>query len=286
MNRREIKNTLFCVLGSALYCLAVNLFVSPVELYSGGFVGISQLLARFLHTPLATNTVQSIIYFLINVPMFILALIFLGKRFISKSIVTIVAETLFFALIPIPDAPIVPEILTNCLIAGVLEAFGCILIYVSFGSGGGTDILGMLLVKKFRFLSVGRVSLSINLVVYSISALLFSIDVAVYSLLTSVICSLLIDRLHMQNNSVSVNILSKKYREVSEMILTELRRDATIVECIGAYSEEEKKMVISVMSEYELRLLKRRITEIDNRAFMFINPHVGVMGNFEKRLSE
>jgi uncharacterized membrane-anchored protein YitT (DUF2179 family) len=83
-----------------------------------------------------------------------------------------------------------------------------------------------------------------------------------------------------------VNILSRNYHEVAHMILEELNRTATIVECVGAYTETEQKMVISVMSEYELRILKRRITEIDSKAFVFINPHVSVLGKFEKRLSD
>jgi uncharacterized membrane-anchored protein YitT (DUF2179 family) len=282
----EAKNVFMCVLGSFLYCFAVNIFVSPIGLYSGGFIGVCQLLSLLFHTSLSRNTIQSILFFLINIPLFLLAMKLLGRRFISKSAVTIVAETVFLALIPIPDEPIVEEMLTNCLLAGIIEAFGSTLIYVSFGSGGGTDILGMLLSKRFRSMTIGRVSIFINLVVYGISALLFTIEIAVYSLMTSIICSLLIDRLHVQNNCVSVNILSKNYQEVAHMILSELNRTATIVECVGAYTETEQKMVISVMSEYELRILKRRITEIDSKAFVFINPHVSVLGKFEKRLSD
>jgi uncharacterized membrane-anchored protein YitT (DUF2179 family) len=282
----EAKNIFLCIVGSFLYCLGINFFVSPIGLYSGGFIGVSQLLSLLFDTPLSRNGLQSLLFFLINIPLFILAVFLLGRRFISKSVVTILAETAFLALIPIPEEPIVEEMLTNCIIAGIIEAFGSTLIYVSFGSGGGTDILGMLLSRKFRVCTIGRVAIFINLVVYGISAFVFSIEIAVYSLLTSVICSLLIDRLHMQNNCVTVNILSKKYQDVAHMILTEINRAATIIECVGAYTEEEKKMVVSVMSEYELRILKRRITEIDDRAFVFINPHVTVMGNFEKRLSD
>lgn len=282
----EVKNTLFCILGSAVYCFAANVFISPMGLYSGGFIGVSQLLSMVLNLPLPRRQVQSLLFFLINVPLFFLALKYLGKRFIWKSVVTICAETAFLAMIPIPEAPILEDMLTSCLVAAVIEAFGCILIYVSFGSGGGSDILGMLLSQHFRVLSVGRVSISLNLIVYSISAFIFNIEIAVYSFLTSLVMNMLIDRLYVQNNSVSVNILSKHYHEISEMILHEINRDATIIECVGAYSDETKKMVVSVMSEYELRILKRRISEIDPKSFVFINPHVSVLGNYEKRLSD
>ena len=134
-------------------------------------------------------------------------------------------------------------------------------------------------------MSVGKVSLTINIFVYIISAYLFSLEVAIYSILASIFCSLIIDKIHMQNNNVSVNILSEKYNEISKIILKDLNRDATILEGIGAYSNKEKKLIVSIMSQYELNILKRKVQEIDSNAFIFIQPHISIFGNFEKRLT-
>lgn len=70
------------------------------------------------------------------------------------------------------------------------------------------------------------------------------------------------------------------------MIVEELNKDATILDGVGVYSQQEKKLIISIMSKYELNILKKNIKEIDKDAFIFIHPNITVVGNFEKRLSK
>lgn len=282
--KNNIKNMTFCILGSLIYCIGVNFFINPMNLYSGGFVGISQLLSILI--PFLNINNQGTIYFILNIPLFILGIKYLGKRLIGKSIIIIIAESVFLSIIPILDTPLIDDVLTNCIVGGVIEGIGAILTFIGFGSSGGTDILGLAIAKKFKEMGVGKVSLIINIVLYSVCAYEFSFEIAIYSFLTSVFCSFVVDKLHLQNNSVSVNILSNKDEEIANMILTELNRDATVLDGYGMYSKQGKKLIVSIMSEYELMILKRRIPEIDENAFIFIHPNISVVGNFEKRLSK
>ena len=89
-------------------------------------------------------------------------------------------------------------------------------------------------------------------------------------------------------NYIAVDTLVKinKVYLNANMILTELNRDATVLDGYGMYSKQGKKLIVSIMSEYELMILKRRIPEIDENAFIFIHPNISVVGNFEKRLSK
>ena len=102
----------------------------------------------------------------------------------------------------------------------------------------------------------------------------------------SLICSLVIDKIHLQNNNVEVNILSNKPKEISDSIIKVINRSTTILKGIGGFTEESKYMIISIMSEYELEKCKEFVHEIDENAFIFISNDISVLGNYEKRLSK
>lgn len=282
----EFKNLLLCIFGSFIYCIGFNFFIKCSNLYSGGFIGISQLLSLLTNgTKLENYNVQGIIYFLMNVPLFIIGFKKLGKKFIGKSVVIIISESIFLSILP-QHPQLIEDTLTNCILGGCIEGIGSALTFLGFGSGGGTDILGLLLSKKIKNLTVGKISFVINAIVYIICGCLFSFEIAAYSFIASIFCSILVDKLHQQNNNVSVNIFSKKYKEISDFILTDINRDATIINSTGAYSNKDRQLVISIMSEYELKILEKRVKEIDKDAFIFIHPNISVMGNYEKRLSK
>lgn len=283
----ELKRVITVCIGSFIYCLGVNLFIVPSHLYSGGFTGISQLLSLLTKgTVLGNYNMQGIIFFIINIPLFLLGLKVLGIRFVSKSFVSIATQSLFFSLIPIPAAPLFDDTLTSCIVGGCVEGVGCALTFLSFASGGGLDILGVVLSKKIPNFSVGKLSVMVNFCIYGICCFLFSFEVAVYSFIASVFNSTVIDRLHKQNNTVSVNILSDKVEEINDVILNELDRASTVLDGVGAYSHEKKNLIICILSQYELDVLEKRVKEIDSSAFIFIHPNVSVLGNFEKRLAK
>ena len=279
------RNFILCIAGSLLYCCAVNLFVVPMNLYSGGFMGIAQLMA-LLFPSNVRDYIRGSIYLLLNVPLLIFGLKILGKNMLKKTVFLIVLESIMLTVIPIPGKALVDDNLTGCIVAGTITGLGVGLTFLGFGSSGGTDILGLIFSKRYKSMSVGRVSIMINLCIYTICAFVFSLETAIYSLIVSLCQSYIIDRIHQQNNSVAVNIISSgKHEEIVDFIMGTLDRDVTVLEGEGAYSGKGKKLLISIMSEYELNILKHEIPEIDNKAFIFVHPNITVMGNFEKRLS-
>ncbi len=283
----HIKNILFCLLGTLVYSLGFLFFIKPANLYTGGFLGIAQLLSLLTkNTPLAGFDVQGILYFLMNVPLLIIGSKKLGMRFMTSSIICIVSESILLSVIPTPALPIIEDTLANCIIGGCIEGIGTAISFNAFASGGGTDILGMLLCRKFKSLTVGKVSLAVNIIVYVISAFIFSLEVAIFSFVASFISTFVLDHLHKQNNFVIANIITNKPNEVQEYILTTLNRAATEITGQGAYSKADKKMIIAVMSEYELTLLERDIKNVDPQSFIFIQRNASIIGNFEKRFSE
>ncbi|MBR5712896.1 MAG: YitT family protein [Lachnospiraceae bacterium] len=279
-------NFAICCTASLIYCIGVNLFILPGGLYSGGFTGISQLLSLFaVGTPLEPYNIKGALYFLLNIPIVILGWKSLGSKAMLKAGFTIVLESCLMSFLPIPKEPIISDALTNTIVGGFFEGVGCGLLYIGFGSGGGTDIIGIVLSRKYRSLSVGKVSLAINLIVYAVCAIVFNPEVAVYSIIAAFCCSLVVDKIHLQNRAVTVNVFTNREQEIGDWIRDNINRSATVFTGTGAYSGAERKLVISVMSEYEYHRLKHALPEIDPTAFANVYPSVAVLGDFEKRLS-
>ena len=281
-----ITNFSICIIASLIYCLGVNFFILPGGLYSGGFTGIAQLLSLLsVGTPLEPYNIRGILYFLMNIPIVILGWRVLGGKPMLKAGFTIILESALMSLLPIPKEPIISDALTNTIVGGFFEGIGSGLLYVGFGSSGGTDIIGIVMSQKFRSLTVGKVSLAVNIVVYAVCAIVFNPEVAVYSIIAAFVCSLIIDKIHLQNRAVTVNIFTNKEHEIGDWIRDNINRSATIFTGIGVYSGAERKLLISVMSEYEYHRLKHALPELDPTAFANVYPSAAVLGDFEKRLS-
>ena len=202
------------VIGMLIFSAGINLFIVPANLYNGGVLGISQVLrtvlVRYLHVAAGTTDIAGIINMFLNIPLFALAYVFVGKKFFFRTLVCVISQTLFLSLIPIPAVPIVQDSLTASIIGGIFGGTGIGIALQSGGSSGGLDIVGMIFTKRFKGFSVGKVSLSVNAIIYIICAVLFGLPTAVYSIIYSAVNMLMVDRTHAQNINTEVVIFTKK----------------------------------------------------------------------------
>jgi uncharacterized membrane-anchored protein YitT (DUF2179 family) len=107
--------------GVMLFSIAFNLFIEPNNLYSGGVLGLAQLLNNLVNHFFSLNiNLTSLIYFSINIPLFVLAFFKISKSFCTRTMYTIIVQTLVFLIVPIPSKPLVPEMITNVFIGGSL----------------------------------------------------------------------------------------------------------------------------------------------------------------------
>lgn len=284
----DIKELLKNLVGIVLFSLAINLFVEPNHLYSGGVLGLAQLLNRLMQSLLSNNyNYTGIINFLLNVPLLILAYYKISKSFCMRTITTVGIQTILLSLIPIPKTPLVNDVLTNVIIGGVLVGTGIALVLSATGSTGGTDILGIYLTSKRPNFSVGKISLLFNAIVFSISGILYGVPIMIYSILYSVIESLSIDRLHDQNISSNAILFTKqKPTEILKFVREVLDRGATCWEGTGEYDQSKTYITYLVLSRYELHKLERFLKVTKQDVFLTKNDFVEVDGNFDKRLSK
>ena len=282
-----VKDMSLIVVGSLLFSVSMNCIILPSGMYSGGFLGIAQLLRMVLLSVFpslqSVGDVAGIIYFLLNVPLLILAWSRFGHLFFAKTALCVACYSIFLALIPIPQSGLFDEHLTACVIGGLACGAGAGLTLTSGCSGGGEEILGLLCLQKHPLLSVGRISMALNFAVYGVGFLFFDRQVVVYSILFTCVTFLCLDRAHLQNVMVTMLIITKK-PEMEQLVFEYVGRGVTKWEGEGAYSGEQTEMLLTVVSKKEALQLRKALQKQDPNIFVILDDNISVVGNFQTRV--
>ena len=202
--KEEAVQTASIVAGCLIYAIGLNMLITPLALYNGGFMGIAQLIRTFMISVLHIRMPQGMdiagaIYYIMNVPLFCMGWRIMGKEFFLRSLFGTTVISIFLVMVPVPGIPIIEDYLTACIIGGIIAGFGSGLILRGRGSAGGPDIIGVCCLKRRINLSVGQVNILLNLVVYGICLFMFNIEIVVYSLIYATVFSLTVDKVHIQN---------------------------------------------------------------------------------------
>lgn len=288
--KRLIERILLVVGGNILFAVGVNVIISPMNLYSSGFTGMSMLIRMFLLDFLHFPEIQGlnylgIIYFLINVPLFALGYKYLGREFFITTLISIGIASAAMALVPVVKEPIFDDYLTACLVGGLVSGTGAGIVLKGGTSGGGQDIIGMVLAKTHPNFSVGKISILINVVIYGICFFLFDIQTVVYSMIYAVINAMALDHQHTQNINVQVIIFTKK-EGITAKVISEIRRGLTYWKGAGGYTDEDTYVLTTMVTKYELPHLLSVIRSVDPDAFVTVNEGTRIYGHFEKRFTE
>lgn len=286
--RELLMQYMYAILGSLIYSVGFNMLIVPLGLYSGGFMGLSQLMNWVVTEGIGISVPESInlvgiLYYVMNVPLFYMAYKIMSKDFALKSLFIVTVLTVFLVLVPIPELPIIEDYLTSSIIGGIIAGVGGGFILRGRMAGGGQDIIGVCCAKKFPDFSVGKVSIMINVIVYGFCFFIYDIEMVIYSLIFATIYAVAIDKVHIQNINISVMIFTKK-EGIAEAIMTKTGRGVTDWDGEGAYTKEESKILFVMINKYEVPQIKHIVKEIDPKAFMIFTEGCLVEGNFEKRL--
>ena len=277
------------VVGELIAAAALNLFIVPLNLYTGGVMGVCQLIRTLLQTYLGLNfgpyDIAGILYFLVNVPILLYGYKYLGRALVVKTLICTVAYSLFYSIIPIPSAPIVGDYLTACLLGGILTGVGSGIVLTCGCSSGGLDVIGLCLSKRGSGFTVGKFSLTFNVFLYTACLLLFSPAVAIYSVIYNFFTSMVLDRMHQQNVNVMALIFTKEDENVlGRFIIEKLDRSVTWWTGTGAYTGENVHVLCVCLSKYEIEELLHAVRSIDPHAFVSVQEGARVFGNFPKKL--
>ncbi|MDQ0162409.1 YitT family protein [Bacillus alveayuensis] len=275
----EGKKLVIVLFGAFLNALALNLFLIPANVYASGFTGVSQLLSNVLRefTPVYIST--GIILFILNIPVAILGWKKVGKSFTLYSFLSVAATTFFLEMIPIHAVS--NDILLNAVFGGVIAAIGIGLTLKWGASTGGLDIIAMVL-SRMNDKPVGTYFFTLNAIIILTAGLLYGWEKALYTLVALYVSTRIIDAIHTRYEKLTAMIITKKGEELKKAIQAKLVRGITTVPAKGAFTNEEKEMMIIVITRYELYDLEKIIKEVDPHAFTNIVQTTGIFGFFRK----
>ncbi|MCI5774229.1 MAG: YitT family protein [Erysipelotrichaceae bacterium] len=280
------KQVIGIVLGSLIFATSVNLFVVPMGLYNGGFIGISQIIRSCLKMFFGLTfsfDIAGIINVFLNIPLFIFSFNKISKRFLLGTFISLISQSIGFSFVPIPTVPLVDDIIASIVIAGIIGGFGVGMILSNNASGGGPDIIGVYAASNWKNFSVGKVFLILNFFVYSLCAYLFNFETAAYSIIYVAIFSYFTDKCHKQNIDMNMMIFTKK-TAVKQMIMNKYGRGVTYWKGQGAYTNNETEVLVVICNKFEVESIRKDITQIDENAFIIVNEGAKVSGGYEKRL--
>ncbi len=286
IKERPVLYIVYCyvkiILGAAIYALGITLFYRPVQLVSGGLTGISMIINLVNGWPVGVMT------FVMNIPLFIFALIHFGFRYMIGSIVGMTLSSLFIDLFSYAGVALTHEPLLAALFGGLMVGTGCGIIYSVGASTGGIDVVAKFIKEKYPYINFGSFILMLDAVIVVAYALIFkSYDKAMYTVIAVFIASRMMDRvLYGSSNSKLCYIISEHSDEIKNDIVKTLHRGVTLIKGQGAYSGLDKQVLLCVVKRQQIVEIRRLIRRIDQQAFVIVTDARDVFGKGFENIQE
>lgn len=272
-----IRTYAVITLACAIYALAYNIFYAPNNIAFGGVTGIAQMVNRLFGKPPV-----GVLIIVINVPLFILAWRLLGGKMLLGSLYTMTLSSLLLDLFgSLINMPTLKEPLMACFFGGVVMGGAMGLVAREGASFGGSDIAARLVRLKLPSVSVGKLLLGIDLIVISGVAIVFrQLDPALMGILALTVSSTSMDKvLFGADPSKVAYIISNHSAEIAKAIIAQMHRGVTLLHGAGAWSGEEKNVILCAFKTRQVVELKRLIKEIDPQAFLIVCDAYEVLGD-------
>lgn len=271
--RKPIFLTIAILLGSGLGAASVVGVLVPHEFLAGGVSGIALIAFYLFGRPPIAVTV-----FLLNVPLFILGYRVVSRRFFLRSLASMATFSLMLEFAPHYQFRVHDPLLA-ALLAGLISGVGSGILYRAGGSGGGTEILGVILSRLYSF-RVGALVFACNAVVLMAGGILLDLDKALYSMVALYVSGTVMDRIIGGfNQRKSVLIVSREHEAIAEAILRDLNRGVTRMMAEGGYTRSPRVVLYTVVALTEMARLKEIVLGKDPKAFVTIQSNMEVIGH-------
>jgi uncharacterized membrane-anchored protein YitT (DUF2179 family) len=257
--------------GSFIFAIGVKAVAMPQEFISGGMSGLCLLI--FYWTQWLS---PGILYFIINVPIFIIGWLMISRRFFLYSIFGML--TLSWAIDQINFTIPVQDPMLAAIAGGAILGTGAGITLHSLGSSGGNDVIAVLLNQKFN-IRMGTFFFGFNLILFGFSLGILDVDRVLYSLVMSFVTAQMLDYvLTFFNQRKIVFIISDASQQIAEAINDRLKRGGTFLYGRGTYTRKQRKIVMTVLNNFELKRLEEIVFDLDPDAFVIIERTFNVLG--------
>lgn len=264
-------NLFLITVGGIIFSFGLKAIVIPDKMITGGFSGAGVLF--YYYTDVFTPGVW---YMLLNVPVFLMGWKFISRRFFLYSIYGAVLLTLVIDLIDY-QVMLGDPVLT-VLAGGSVMGAGVGIILRSLGSAGGNDIISIILNQKFG-IRIGTYNFIFNLVLFVFSFGFLSVDLVLYSIAMSFVTSLVMEYfIQLFNQRKMAIIISDQSDEIAEQIMKRLQRGVTFLKGQGAYSKQDKNIIMCVVNTFQIKRIEETVFRVDPKAFVVIENTFNVLG--------
>lgn len=264
-------NLLLIFAGSVLCAIAIKGILVPKEFLAGGVTGLA-LFGHYVFPSLPIG----FIYFLLNIPLFVIGWMFVGRRFFWYSL----AGMIIFSAVIFWPSPVfsVEDMILNALAAGVITGLGSGIILRSLGSAGGLDILSIILFKRFS-VRPGTTVMTFHVILLFIALFRLPMERVLYTLIYFFINAYFVNLVVIGlSQRKAIMIISSRWKDISRQIMEQLQRGVTIVQGEGGYSGQQLHILYSVITLTELSRFKEMVRKIDPNAFVVVTETLEVMG--------
>lgn len=269
-----VKSYAIITLGSLLYALAYNIFYAPNLVAMGGLTGLGQVLNAIIPVLPVGTTV-----FVMNVPLFFLGWKYIGGHLLVSSLYAMTFSSFAIDVMNmIYQFPPMDTMLAS-IFGGALLGLGIGLVFSKGATTGGTDLIARLLKLKFAWLPMGTLVLIPDFIVIALAAMAFGkVETAMYGIVSLYITTKVMDTvLYGLDSSKVAYIISDRCKEITDAVIA-MDRGATILHGEGAYSGDEKKVLMVAFKQKEIVPMKEKVNEIDPRAFLIVCDAHDVLG--------
>lgn len=279
MNRKNIVKFLGIVLGCFLYAAGVALFLDPNNLAPGGLIGISVILNRLIHVDTGT------LYFVLNIPIVLLGLWKFGVKFIASTFVAVALSSLFtngFSRFP----AVTTDPLLAAIAGSVLVGVGIGIVFRCGATTGGTDIIVKVLRLKYKHLKTGLLFLMTDIIIVTASGFVFQdFNIVMYAFMSVIISGKVMDYvLYGTDEAKMMYIISDHAEQIADRILEEMEVGVTYLSGQGAYTGQEKKVILCVVPVKRGPELEEIVKQEDKDAFLIISSASEIYGEGYKNI--
>ena len=271
--RKIVKEGFFIIIGCLFMAMGTSLFLLPNQLSSGGFAGIATIIYYLFSLPLGTTML------ILNIPLFILTFIRVGKEVAVKGVFGTIMLSLFIDILE-KFEPLTQDRFLACIYGGILVGIGTAIVLKANASTGGTDLLSYIIRSFKPHYRAGNLIVIVDTAIVLLNVIFFrEVEIGLYSAIAIYLNGKMIDIVFEGIYfTKTMFIISNKYREIAQEIGQKLDRGSTAVYAKGMYTREKRMMLWCVASRGEVAKIKEIAQEIDPRAFIVISSAREVWG--------
>lgn len=262
--RKIVKEYISIFIGTVLMAGAVVIFFDTVGVVAGGVTGIAIILKNIFGVPMwFVNAI-------INIPLFVAGYKILERDIFIKTLYGTVSLTIILGVMPYVNV-LTGNALVDIIMGGALMGTGLGLIFISYASSGGTDLLATLINVRIRHISIPRIMAVIDGLIVLAGAFVFGIEKGIYAIIAIYVVTKVSDGIiEGPNRAKLMYIISDKNSQIGEFIVNNICRGVTYIDGVGGYTNSPKKMIMCVVSGKEMVKIKQNLYRIDEKAICFV----------------